>query len=402
MIRFPDSCSWCTINAIGVNGPGIKYNHISGSGAGIGSGRYGGGAYTFTNSIGQVVFQRVLDAQQYWYDSRNMLVINARLPETLIWTWLAGSTVVAGLTLGSDGKLRIYQGGDGNTNFGGLLYQSNAVLAINTFYSIDLAWFFPGVPGAHGSVSLYVNDVLDTAHAGNPSVPSVLWAGQPDRFNECWGNNSGSGYQFSDLVVSDGQGAANNSRLGPCQVKMYLPGTDQLAQFTRFPAANPSDASCINEVPGHTSSGQAPDGDLSYITSTASGKRDLFTFGYYSGGTFVPGLDCYASIFGLAISVCCRDSFASPLTIQVIPNPSLGVAYTVGSPQMANQYGVVQAISEVNPATGAQWTDGDIANAWWGVVQSGGAPVITQLILEKVTTTRGVPYGCGGIGSYQY
>ena len=65
-----------------------------------------------------------------------------------------------------------------------------------------------------------------------------------------------------------------------------------------------------------------------------------------------------------------------------------------------NGYTVKQVISQSN--AGATWVDGAIENAWWGVQAGVGASVVTQLVLEKVTTRRNLPYQCGQLGSYCY
>ena len=68
-----------------------------------------------------------------------------------------------------------------------------------------------------------------------------------------------------DVVVSDGQGAINNGRLGPCRVEYVRLAQDQLIQWpTRFPGTLAAAVQAVYESPGFPSPFTvAPDGDSS-------------------------------------------------------------------------------------------------------------------------------------------
>ena len=382
MIRFVDSASWCTQFALST-GAGLKYNMALSANLSpfLQPGRSSGYAYYFFDVTwaGYIT----LGQQANWCDSRSLLVGPANGThgiDTNIWVYMVGTTPVACVQLGTDGKIRIFSGGSTVYTQGALLYASQATLTPNTWYSIDLEWSFP--PTGLGSVSLYVNDVLDTGNPGMPSAFGVAWGATPDTFAMVGvnGGAGGSGYTVCDLVVSD-------TRLGPCQVKAYFPGANALVQWPTVIPATDAAWQAVSEQPPAT----APDGNTSYIGGATPGQDALFSF---------PAMDCYAGILGLAWNVCARDPSAQPLGMVVRPTPSNGMDVALGSVQLANAYTVKQAISQSN--AGATWVDGAIENAWWGVQAGVGASVVTQLVLEKVTTRRNLPYQCGQLGSYCY
>ena len=399
MIRLIDSCSWGN----GTVAP-IKYQS-SGFQSNFAPGRFGGFAYAFTNAgFGQIVMGKIFSNQNAWYDSRSFQVYQHRTSESIVWRYADGATNVASVTLDSMGNLRIYQGGDGHSSFGVLVYVSQGVLAVGAWHSIDIAWSFPST--GTGSVSLYIDDALDAPTGHAVSAQGIAWGGVPDRFAMCWSVLGTNGYLVSDIVVNDGSGSKNNSRLGPVRVAIYTPCADRRSQWTAHTAATVTGQfQCVNDLPGFTlpgdPGGACPDMDYSYIGATAINQLDLFSLGRYVGSTLTPGLDCYAAILGVALSVCVREPSGLAQSLAVWPNPSAGGSYTVlASPAVPASYAIVQAIGETNPASGGIWTDGDIANAWWGMVSGAGAPRVTQIVLEKATTLRNVPYNCGQLGSY--
>jgi hypothetical protein len=412
MIVLSDSCSWVTSGALS-RGAGLKYvNKSSFGSAGLGTGRYGGQSYTFTNAgFGQILYAHAVTPQPWLYDSRQLAVTQGRNPESIIWQWGAIATPFAPLayvTLRNDGKLAIYAGGDGvHANSGTQLYVSQTALDLNNYHSVDLAWNFPA--SGQGSVALYIDDVLDTLTPGHPSVEHVTWGGQPSAFAFCWKNLASSGYEFSDLVVNDSTGSYNNSRLGPCRVQVYFPSSDGQPigpsgwLITTSDSSLKTGASVLNEAPGFAPDGQAPDGDFAYIASATPGSTYVAELGRYSGVSLIPGLDCTALILGLMWCACVREPASTPQELLVVPNPSNGVPFSLGTPAVASAYNIVQAASEVRPDTSTVWTDGEAGNAWWGIEYAGGAPAVTQMFLEKITTTRsGVPFNCGQLGSYSY
>lgn len=421
MIQFMDSCSWVTGGAIGGRGASLKYVPRTAPlpNANITGGRYGGGGYLFNVAAGgPVVYPRVLPGfvGQWIYDSRNLLIVNGYDAESVIWRYqnASGSNIFAYVTLDSAGHLRIYAGGDGITpSSGTLLYVSQTVLAVNTWYSVDMAWNFPS--SGNGQMSLYigtnplVDNVLDTAVPGHPSVASVAWPvpGQPQAFAFVWTNNAGiKGLVVSDPVVNDNTGISNTGRLGPMRVGQYFPYSD--AQpisagpwMLGGPEAPATGAEALSELPGFSASGDAPDGDYSVVTAASPGNY-LATMGRRVGASAVQGLDCYGLILGIALSACMKEPAAIAQQFLVVPNPSNGTSSNINMSPVSTAYAVVQGISEVRPDTGAGWTDGDASNAWWGLAYVGGSPVVTQLVLEKCTSTLAVPFNCGGGGSYSY
>lgn len=327
MIRLIDSCSW----ANGSNAP-LKYT-ASGFTVTFAGGRFGGYAYAFLNAgFSQIVMEKIVSNQQAWYDSRSFQVATGYTSESIIWRYADGATNVASVTLGADGRLRFYQGGDGVSSFGALVYVSQTVFTVGQWYSVDIAWSFPA--SGTGTVSLYVDDVLDAPSGHSVSSTGITWSGVPDRFAMCWSNLGTRGYLLSDIVVNDGSGSENNSRLGPVRVNAYVPYADERATWTPETVASiTGHFQCVNELPGFSLPGDpgdaVPDQDYSYITPSTTNLLDLFSLGRYVGSTLTPGVDCYALILGIAVSVCLKEPSGYPQSIVVWPNPSGGGSYTV-------------------------------------------------------------------------
>lgn len=390
MIDFLDSCSWCSTSVpFGLgNGPAVKYDTtsiFSGARQAGNVGPEGQGMYTFFDCIVQM--QRVLTAQNRRRHSWTIFV-NGYQAEANVWSWSSATGCVCSVTLGSDGKLRIYANGDGFQTLGSLLYVSQVAIPPGSFRFIDIDWDFPA--SGNGSCSLYIDNVLDTANPGFPSVQNFGWSGVPDRFAVVGINSGagGTGYSICDILTSNGSGAKNNTRLGPSRVKLYPMAADAFIQWgSPNPATLPRAVNAINELPPST----APDGDATTIQPAILNTEDLFSLG---------NVDCYAEVLGVALSACARGTGAS-LELIARPAPSNGIDVDLGSVSLQTAYGVAQAISETNLASGSgPWLDGAIANAWWGVRATAGAPVVTQIVLEKATTRSGAAFQCGQLGSY--
>jgi hypothetical protein len=389
MIRFADSCSWATTSALNI-GAGLKYTYPYP--------RYafevvtGRDQYAYYAANIQNIYGLTFDVQPHWRFSFsfNYSPIGARW-ESNIAAWLTSGACVSSVSVSNDGHLRIYAGGDGFTTLGTLAYVSQAVLTANTWYSVDFDWYFPA--SGNGWCAMYINDVLDTTNPGNPSANNIAWGVQPSLF-QIVANvpfNPGNGFNICDIVVSDGTGSVNNTRLGPCRVKAYFPGANAFIDWPTVIPGSDSAWQAISENPASVGFGQAPDGNTSYITGGVSGHDALFSF---------PSVDCYAGILGIALNVCARDPSAQSLGLIVRPQPSNGMDVVIGTVDLTPSFAIKQAITEQN--AGSTWVDGAIENAWWGVQAGVGGSVVTQLCLEKVTTRRALPYQCGQLGSYCY
>lgn len=387
MIRFVDSCSWCSTSVpFGIgNGPALKYNttsFFSGARTILAAGPEGQNMYNFFDCT--VLMEKQLTTQNHWRESRTLFIFTNNIAEANLWSWGTPTGIVATWTLSTDGRIRIRANGDGFTTLGTLLYTSQTTLALHTFYFIDLDWYFPTT--GPGTCSLYINGVLDTGVAGFPSVNGYGWSGVPDRFTMVGVNNSIAGYSVCDIVVSDGQGAVNNTRLGPSRVKLYNFNFNGLVQW---PSIVPSTAVAVNTINDTPTAPPAPDGDASYITGGGLDADAVFG---------ITSVDCYAGVLGVALSVCLRDPNNGSLDLVVRQQPSTGIDTSIASVANPNTYAVVQGIIE--QFGGSTIVDGAIGNAWWGVKLIAGTPLVTQIVLEKVTTRSGAPYQCGQLGSY--
>jgi hypothetical protein len=415
-ILFADSCSWCTGAAlqdpsrfpVNSGGAGLKYDTTLSqfNGVSIGTTPDNQNAYVVFNCT--AIYKKTIAPSSAWADSRS-LVISPQNPhngnETNIWAYWLGSTCVATVTLRTDGRFTIRVGGDGIRGLGGVAYLSQLATALtpSQLYSIDLEWSFPN--GASGGwCDLYINDVKDLVNPSDQhSAMNVDFGGVvPDSFSICAiaGSGAQAGYAFYDLVVS-------KARVGPCKVKCYTFTADQFIQWGLPLPTAAHFSSCfeaISEVPGSfpTSDLEAPDGNASYLLAPTSSTEDLFG---------IASVDCYASILGIALSACVQISGDGFITFIVRPNPSNGrdIAIPTIAALVPNRYGVQQAITEVDLGNDSgsyvgsgPWLDGHIQNAWWGINALEAGISLTQLVLEKITTRRPVPFQCGKLGSYSF
>ena len=429
MIDFADSCSWGTSDAIK---PYFKYEDHSSFGnptVAIGANRYTGSCYQYANTgFGQLTFGRPLRRtcsayfQTWSFQISGSQPVNTTSP-SIIWRWDTGNGTPPILSLvyvpvsAHTYKLAFYTGGTGFPgDLGTLLYTSQTELTWNQWYSIDTEITISATPN-NGTASMYINDVLDTSPAtpNQPSVRSYNWSNTPTHWWITWANLSSTGPMISDIVVSDNAADPiaildqTNTRLGPCRVKMYTPGLDDRAQWNRFTSATAAgNWQVLGEVPGHSFDIAAPDGDYSYIWYPGGGATDYYSLGYWpgpgtGGGTFAMGFDCYGLILGVAWNACLKEPNGIGQNLTMIPNPSNGVPFSLGAGAGATTsgYTIVQAVLDVRPDTGAIWTDPVLNDSWWGIENGAGFPKVTQMVLEKITSTRSVPFNCGQ-GSYSY
>jgi hypothetical protein len=399
MIDFVDSCSWTNLPA-----DILKYvSALSGFGYELATGRNQFAYYAFNCSA---TYTKILTAQNNRYESFsfNVAPLNPTNgpAEVNIRAWSTATGCIATVTLTKAGRLTIRVGGDGFGTLGALAYTSQTVLTPGVWYSIDLAWYFPS--SGNGWCNIYINDVLDTSplNPAGPSANNINWGAVPDRFSHVMINSGGaqSGWLVCDLAMSNGQGAFNNARLGPVQVKFYPFQQDQFIQWgIPFPPTLAATVDAISEYPGSypTPDHVAPDEDASYINATTTLIENLYG---------IPSIDCYAGILGLALNATIRDPNNGAIDFVVRPQPSAGSAGEIvfggtgGSygPDTPPSYATVQGILE--QLNGGTIVDGGIENAWWGIKCITGTPFVTQLFLEKVTTRRALPYQCGQLGSY--
>lgn len=396
MILAVDSCQWATATCLGGGGAANKYDSTRSIGGHflITAGRDGNPFGAYAANFSGVVAETIFSARQVWRNTCSLMIAGTGSPaETIFASYFSGVVCVATASVDLGGFIRIRQGGNGVDVLGALLYKSQGHLLPNVWYSVDLDWMFSTGVGI-GWADLYINDVLDTM--GGHSVNGVTWGVYPSSF--AWVlYELTAGYQMCDLVLSDNQGASNTGRLGPCRVEMSTFSTTNVSQWPTIVPGGYTPVHAISDTPITTPSG-SPDGFASYIQTAGLNSETLF-----SGSNNT----CYAKILAVALSACIIDASNGNVDMIVRPTPSAGSLddHFIGTIFPPPAFGtgqpcILQAITEINPDTGNIWLDGDIKNAWWGVKCVTGTPLLTQLVIEKVTTRRAVPFTCGTLGSY--
>lgn len=302
---------------------------------------------------------------------------------TLFFRFESGSaagTVIA-IRYNPSAQLEVMKGGSGTNSAPGTLV--GTVTAVTLVVDTWVSWEFCVVQaGVNSTFQVYANDVLvlDMGPSGVDGPLDLSAYGTINRVTFRW--EASFGPEFDHYVVSDNQGAFNNTRLGPVRIISTVAAADSVVGLTRNTGS--SDAACVNELrwpPGVFPLG-SPDGDQTYLTGAST--FDLWTVYPY---------DCIAKILAVAVNVDFKGLTADTLAFLF---KVAGVTTTIGtkSPAVNNVYEVLQAIQQdslVNP--GVVWVDGEINSNLWGLSPSGGR--ISQFVIEKIVTLRPVPYTCG-------
>jgi len=132
--------------------------------------------------------------------------------------------------VGSDGKIRIYQG-SGLT----LRYTSTSVLTQGSYAYLE---FDITVHGTAGSIALYVNGILD-----GTGIVSGINTGTANGWSEFtmarMDAPNGTTWYFDDLYILDGTGSRLNAPLGDTRVDLTLPNAaGNSSQWTRSAGAD--------------------------------------------------------------------------------------------------------------------------------------------------------------------
>jgi hypothetical protein len=285
----------------------------------------------------------------------------------------------------ADGTLSVRVGGSG-ANGGG-------ALAAKTTFSFPLSvWIYLEVRvsgfGSGALVQLWVNDinVLGTTAASGPEIP--------DRISLCnLINTGGAGMGFDNVYMLDSQGAAPwNDRLGPVEISTVSPTGD--ASGAWFATVNsvvvsPPIYTAITDIPGVDSHG-APDGDWSFVSPPAVTKKQYWTFARPQ---------CYGLIMGVMVNQCFRGSSGSTTCDALLLQAA--TATFIGTSVVNGAYHTAQQFLGLSPATGTNFTAGEVAGSFWGASTSSPGLQLTQMYLEIITSLRSTAYNCGG-GSYSF
>lgn len=199
--------------------------------------------------------------------------------------------------------------------------------------------------GASGSISTWVNGVADiaptTTNIGSTAMGGV---GLNSR-------NNTMPVTFDDIYLLDTTGSApDNTNLGDTHVETVL-GTADGTNIQWTPSSGTTHFNLVNENP--------PDGDLTYVSSSAVGQIDEYVFSPLSVLT--------GTVFAIQTNMYARKDNAS--TRQIKANVrSGGTDYQPGALQtLSTSYVFYSDIIPTNPGTSSPWTVSGVNNAQFGV-----------------------------------
>lgn len=256
----------------------------------------------------------------------------------------------AGLYAGSTKEIWWYVDGATNSLFlactGQTTKDCSTALVDNTLYHIELKAVLAA--GTGGSVELRVNGQtvgsftgINTGSLGIDRV--VLGINQAGA--------SGWDILFDDLFIWDGTGTVNNDFIGERNVETLFPNADTATAAWTL-STGTSGFDLINDVP--------PADATNYLSSSTIGDESQFELESLTNtGITVTAVQ----VIGRADKA---DSGAASLQVGIIE--SGGTAdYSAGDPVTQDQFLYFHHVSEVNPATLAEWTASDITSAKVGI-----------------------------------
>lgn len=135
------------------------------------------------------------------------------------------------------------------------------------FHYIEVDAQFSGTATVTATGTLRVNTQTVVVGSATTGVLTPSIAG---------GNAAGNVHSFSpavsgvidDIYICDGQGSVNNSFLGDVKIGVVRPNGDVTIQWTATGSSTTTHYKDVNDV--------TPDGDVSYVYSTATGSLELF------------------------------------------------------------------------------------------------------------------------------
>lgn len=291
------------------------------------------------------------------------------------------------LATNAAGNMILYNAGTGagystqESLRGTRLWTSTRVFTAGTVYYVELEVTF----GLGGFVRLVIDDVEEVSFVANVGQGAVR---NPDRFTIRL-QNLGGGYRYGDLYVA-------NEQLGPCRVVPLL-FTDNAAVQGWAPKSSTNLSQISDHLPDDVFGDGVPDGDKTYVESSAAGATDM----YFSGPP-----PCFGLVLAVALNCCSVARAGTPGVNFMLQQPGLlttlgSVSVPAAAPPL-KAYQTDQAIAQINPKTGVEWIDREIQIASWGYQMAGSGTVrLTAAWLEKLVSLRAVPFTCG-IGSYAY
>lgn len=230
-----------------------------------------------------------------------------------------------------DGSISLYRNGS-NTSYGTLIGSTDAgLMALGAYKHVEVIM---GYHATAGTVELWVGGALAFSATG-----IAFGITQPDVFGIYSTTSNiygGARFAIDDLVLWDGSGSVNNSRMGDLQVSTQHPSGNGSEQDWTY-VGGASAWQSIADI--------AADDDTSYITDSATG---VSTFDFEN-------LVDAGAIRGVRLVTIGRKTDAGTAIIEttVLSNGSNSAADTNA---LGTSYGSSSTVVELDPDTGAPFT----------------------------------------------
>lgn len=248
----------------------------------------------------------------------------------------AGTAQVT-LAVNADYTLSVCRGGSGGTVLGTTTF----ALTSGSFAYIELKVF---ISDTVGTVDLYVNGVSrlsltaqDTKFTANTTWNQVSLGVNVGLTSSSPANST---HDFDDVYVFDGAGTRCNNVVG--DVRVALRTATAAGNSTGWTPSTGSNWQNIDDA-------QA-DGDSTYNSTNTTGAKDLFVIQDLP----VSGV----TVHGVQVCIVARKEDAGVASITSVVRQS-GVEADGAELFLATTYECHRNLLEVNPVTGAAWTEGD-------------------------------------------
>lgn len=305
------------------------------------SGRRGGGCLSI-NSTSDVI--KVIPAS-------GTLIIGQAIWSPLgtnnfqVVSFFDGTATNPQLTVSCDtsGRLVVYRGAAGS---GTLLATSLSVIAASSWAYVEVKVVF----GNTGSYEVRVNGTAVLSATGVDTTMTANNTASGIGFGYAFGNGSlWSALNYKDdLYVCDGTGSVNNDFLGDCRVDALYPNADgTYAAFTC--STGTSHFALVDEATPNTTD---------YVSAGVVGNKDSYAF---------TDLATAATVFGVQVcNAALKDDVGSRSVANLVRSGTTD-AISTGVP-LSTSLLYYCSIHELDPATGAAWTQAGVNAAQFGTV----------------------------------
>ena len=341
-------------------------------------------------------FTRIFDAQTFWVVGFNFQPKNngsgTAWAQDSFLQLSNGSGCIMSLELQTTGKIAVTYGGDGTTGTGatqGTTTQTFPVASWSGYLEFKASGF-----GGTVAWELWLNDAK-ILNGTTSTFPTQI----PDRITitsqngTSGGVNSvpGFGIAFANVVMLDAQGPGPwNDRIGPVRITTVSPKADAAgAWFGTLAGSTNGPPIYVNITDTPPDPNGSPDDDHSYISPTALNTNQFFVFA-------APA--CYGLILGVMVNQCFRGTSGSTTCDAMLYD---GSAVNIGTTVNNGGYHYGQQFIGLSPATGANFTAGEVGGSFWGARTASPGLRLTQMFLEVLTSLRNVPFSCG-LSSYSF